>query len=85
MAEVFFEKFEVPAISFRVQAEMSIMSTGRNDGVVLDSGDGVTHTCPVINGLVVGTAVKSNHVAGRKMTDLMIDNLNLDGFNSTRW
>lgn len=34
----------------------------------MDSGDGVTHVVPIINGYVVGTAIKSIPLAGSTIT-----------------
>lgn len=53
--------------------------------MVLDSGDGVTHTCPVTNGIVMNHAVMSNHIAGRKMTGLLNDLLARVGHSHTAY
>jgi len=45
-----FEKFNVPAISIAIQAILSLYASGRTSGLVLDSGDGVSHTAPVYEG-----------------------------------
>lgn len=82
MAEKFFEQFQVPAMYFEIQAKLSLMATGRTDGIVLDAGDGVVHTCPVITGIVKNIAIRSNHVAGRKVTEFMKALLNKDGINA---
>ena len=37
-------------------------------GVVVDSGDGVTHVVPICDGFVVGTSIKHIPIAGRKIT-----------------
>lgn len=44
MAEIFFESFNVPALYVSVQAVLSLYSSGRTTGVVLDIGDGVAHS-----------------------------------------
>lgn len=49
MAEVLFEKFGFSAMQIGVQALMSLFSEGMMDGLLLDSGDGVTHCIPVID------------------------------------
>ena len=50
MAEVMFESFNIPQLYINIQAILSLYSTGRTTGVVLDSGDGVTHIVPVYEG-----------------------------------
>jgi actin-related protein len=44
MAQIMFEKFNTPALYIAIQAVLSLYSTGQYNGLVLDSGDGVTHT-----------------------------------------
>lgn len=51
--EIFFETFNVPALYVQIQAVLSLYSSGRTTGVVLDSGDGVTHVVPIYEGFAV--------------------------------
>ena len=46
-AEIFFESFNVPAMFVSMQAILALYASGKTTGVVLDSGDGVTHAVPV--------------------------------------
>ncbi|KAJ3000454.1 Actin-2 [Globomyces sp. JEL0801] len=57
-AQVFFETFNVPAIYFSIQAVLSLYASGRTTGLVLDIGDGVTHTVPVYEGFAAQNAIK---------------------------
>lgn len=50
-AEIFFETFNVPALYMSMQAVLSLYATGKTTGVVLDSGDGVTHAVPIYEAL----------------------------------
>uniref|UniRef100_A0A1I7XPW3 Actin n=1 Tax=Heterorhabditis bacteriophora TaxID=37862 RepID=A0A1I7XPW3_HETBA len=52
-AEIFFESFNAPALHIQMQAVLSLYSTGRTTGVVLDSGDGVTHVVPIFEGFAM--------------------------------
>eukprot|EP00164_Ancoracysta_twista_P011629 GFYU01017998.1.p1 GENE.GFYU01017998.1~~GFYU01017998.1.p1 ORF type:complete len:380 (-),score=106.84 GFYU01017998.1:154-1293(-) len=70
-AEIFFETFNVPALYISLQAVLSLYSSGRTTGVVLDSGDGVTHCVPVYEGYSMPHAITRVDVAGRDVTDYM--------------
>ena len=50
-AEIFFETFNAPALFISMQAVLSLYASGRTTGVVLDSGDGVTHAVPIYEGM----------------------------------
>merc|ERR1711918_85837 len=73
MVQIMFETFEVQNIYVAIQAVMSLYSAGRTTGLVVDSGDGVTHTVPVFEGFQIPHAVKKNFVAGRAITAHMVD------------
>ncbi|CAN0019975.1 unnamed protein product [Ectocarpus sp. 6 AP-2014] len=68
-AETFFETFGVPAMFCAPQAILSLYASGRTTGVVLDSGDGVTHCVPVYEGFAVRHAITRIDVAGRDVTE----------------
>lgn len=68
MCEVFFETFNVPALFVSVQAVLSLYATGRVTGVVLDSGDGVTHAVPIYEGFALTHSVQRTDIAGRDVT-----------------
>lgn len=71
MIQIFFENFNVPTFYVAIQAILSLYSSGRVTGCVVDSGDGVTHTVPVYEGYSLPHAVKRNDFAGRDLTKYM--------------
>ncbi|PAA64098.1 hypothetical protein BOX15_Mlig011243g2 [Macrostomum lignano] len=67
-AEIFFETLGVPGLFMSMQAVLSLYATGRTTGVVLDSGDGVTHAVPIYEGFALQHAVMRTDIAGRDVT-----------------
>eukprot|EP01062_Namystynia_karyoxenos_P041632 TRINITY_DN3034_c2_g1_i1.p1 TRINITY_DN3034_c2_g1~~TRINITY_DN3034_c2_g1_i1.p1 ORF type:complete len:415 (+),score=157.01 TRINITY_DN3034_c2_g1_i1:85-1245(+) len=78
MLEILFGSFAVPAMYVQIQAVLALYGLGRSEGVVVDSGDGISHTVPVYDGRVISGAVQRMEVAGRDLTDWMVELLNED-------
>ncbi|KAL9620952.1 MAG: hypothetical protein Q9160_004605 [Pyrenula sp. 1 TL-2023] len=70
-AQILFEQFNVPALYTSIQAVLSLYASGRTTGVVLDSGDGVSHAVPVYEGFALPTSIRRIDVAGRDVTEHM--------------
>merc|ERR1711976_886822 len=47
MTQIMFETFNMPAMYVAIQAVLSLYASGRTTGIVMDSGDGVSHGVPV--------------------------------------
>uniref|UniRef100_A0A183INK8 Actin-related protein 3 n=1 Tax=Soboliphyme baturini TaxID=241478 RepID=A0A183INK8_9BILA len=75
-AEIMFESFNVPGLYIAVQAVLALAASWpgmeRTDrsltGLVVDSGDGLTHCIPVAEGYVIGSCIKHIPIAGRDIT-----------------
>lgn len=68
-AQIMFETFNIPALYTSIQAVLSLYASGRTTGVVLDSGDGVSHAVPVYEGFAVPNSIRRIDVAGRDVTE----------------
>ncbi|XP_043075301.1 uncharacterized protein si:ch211-241j12.3 isoform X1 [Puntigrus tetrazona] len=66
--ELMFEVFGVPLTFVALQAVLALYASGRTTGVVLDSGDGVTHSVPVFEGYCLPHAVQRLDLAGSHVT-----------------
>lgn len=75
MCQVLFEQFNIPCVYISIQAVLSLYALGRTTGVVLDSGDGVSHIVPVYEGFALPTLVKRMDIAGRDVTEQLGFNL----------
>jgi actin-related protein 3 len=89
MAEIMFETFGVKGLFIGEQAALALYSqiAGANvgamgqgnlkqsdmTGIVIDSGDGVTHVFPVCDGAVISSCVKHIPLAGRDITKYFLN------------
>lgn len=85
MAEILFEKINIGYFNIEPQAKMTLYSEAEETGVILDSGDGVTHVIPIVHNYLLHHSIKRLDIAGRHITNYLTRLLQIKGyaFNST--
>jgi len=84
MLQTMFETYGFKAAFVAIQAILTLYAQGLVSGVVVDSGDGVTHVVPVYEGFSLPFNMRRIDVAGRDVTRYLINLLLLRGYAFNR-
>jgi len=84
MCEVMFERYGFGGVYVAIQAVLALYAQGLSSGVVVDSGDGVTHIVPVYESVVLNHLTRRLDVAGRDVTRQLIKILLRRGYAFNR-
>ena len=77
--QIFFEEFQVAALSFGITSVCSIVGSGRLCGTAVDLGGGTCMVTPVQDGYSFPHATRCLHLAGNDITEYLMNILNKDG------
>ena len=71
VSEIMFETFNVPFLYLHLQAVLALLASGRTTGVVLDSGETISHVVPTFEGYAIPHATVKIPIGGRDLTNYM--------------
>ena len=85
MTQIMFETFNTRAMYISSSALPSLVSSGRTTGLVIESGDGVSHTVPICDGYGFSHAINQLDLAGCDLTEYLLTTLNSRRVNFSRY
>ena len=80
MLEVYLERFGFTGLQVAPQALLVLYAQGLMSGVVVDSGDGVTHIMPIYENYILDHLVRRMDISGRDVTEQLVKLLTLRGY-----
>jgi actin-related protein len=83
LTQILFDTFNVPGLYVANTAVLSLYSAGKFTGVVVEIGDGVAHIVPIYDGFVLPRSIQRINLAGRDLTDYLIQILSERGLHLT--
>jgi len=81
--QIMFETFNTPAVYVGQTGVLALYSAGRTTGLVIESGDGVTHSIPVYEGNAINSGIQRLDFAGRELTDYLMKITTERGYSFT--
>ena len=81
MAKIIFEQLGFGFFNIETQAKLTLYCEALQTGIILDSGDGVTHCIPIFEDFILPQNIKRLDIAGRHITEYLIKLLQMKGYS----
>eukprot|EP00924_Labyrinthula_sp_SR-Ha-C_P007480 snap_masked-scaffold_24-processed-gene-4.1-mRNA-1 protein AED:0.07 eAED:0.07 QI:0/-1/0/1/-1/1/1/0/327 len=81
MTQIMFETFYISHLYIDLAAVLALYNSGKETGVVLDSGESVTNSIPIYKGFVLFHAIEKIDIGGRLINYSILKLLNEKGFS----
>ena len=74
MTQIMFENFKTNGMFVSNQSVLTLYAVGRTTGLILDSGDGITHVMPIFDMFIapLAHAIMRLDISGRELTENMM-------------
>jgi len=69
MAEILFEKLNIPDIYVGITAVCALFAFGKTTGVVLDAGHSVIYSVPIFEGFALPHAINKIDYGGKELSE----------------
>jgi actin-related protein len=83
LIQIMFETFNTPGTYIAIPGVLAHYASGRTSGMVVDSGEGVTHVLPIYEGYTVPHAILRLNLAGRDITEYLMRSLTEHSYSFT--
>lgn len=71
LCEILFETYLIPEIYIQAQEVLSVYTSGKTTGLVIDCGEVMTTAVPVYEGYKISSSILSLELAGKTLTDYL--------------
>ncbi|KAJ5078133.1 actin-7-related [Anaeramoeba ignava] len=77
--EIMFESFDVHSFYLANSAMLAMYQSGKKTGIIVEIGDDFSSVVPIYDGFCLPDSIMKSNLAGREITNYLIQNLNQKG------
>lgn len=81
LAETYFETFHVENFYSAITGVLALYASGKTTGIVLESGEGITHSIPIFEGFAIPYATIKLDIGGSDLTKYIVNLFKENGVN----